>query len=807
MNGDDSHALGTCARRTERVTREYTYPDFMKCKPLNFKGTEGVVELTRWFEKIETVFRISNCSVENQIKISTCTFLGSALTWGTTNFNTANNQRGNGTGQKPTCYECGSQGHFRKDCPKFKNNNHGTQGGNATAPAKVYEVGRAGINPDSNVVTGMFLLNNCYASILFDTGVDRSFVSTAYRSQIAITPTTLDHYYDVKLADGRIIGLNSILRGCTLNFLNHPFNIDLMPVELGSFDAIIGKQDSLNIISCAKMQKYIQKGCHVFLAHITTKEAEDKLEKKRLEDVPIVQNFPEVFPEDFPGLPPTRQVEFKIDLIPDVAPVARAPYRLAPSEMKELSEQLQELSDKGFIRPSSSPWGATVMPFGLTKSPAVFMDLMNRVCKPYLDKFVIVFIDDILIYSKDDKEHEEHLKAILELLKKEELYAKFSKCEFWIPKVQFLSYVIDSQGIYVDHAKIESIKDWVSPKTPTKIHQFLGLAGYYRRFIEGFSKIAKTMTKLTQKGVKFDWGKKQEAAFQLLKATDPMEKLATMYLKEVVARHGIPVLIIYDRDPRFVSNFWRSLQKALGTSLDMSTAYHLKTNGQSEGTIQTLEDMLCACVIDFGKGWVNNLSLVEFPYNNSYHSSIKAAPFEALYGRKCRSPIWWTEVGEAQLLGPELIQETTEKIIQIKQRMQAAHDRQKSYADLKCKLIEFQIRDRVMLKVSPWKGVVRFGKKGKLNPRYVGPFKILDKVGTVSYKLELLQELSRVYNTFHVSNLKKCHSDEPLAFPLDGLHFDDKLHFVEEPIEIVDREVKRLKQSRILLVKVRWNSK
>ncbi|GKD29990.1 putative reverse transcriptase domain-containing protein [Tanacetum coccineum] len=194
--------------------------------------------------------------------------------------------------------------------------------------------------------------------------------------------------------------------------------------------------------------------------------------------------------------------------------------------------------------------------------------------------------------------------------------------------------------------------------------------------------------------------------------------------------------------------------------------------------------MLRACAIDFGKGWVNHLPLVEFSYNNSYHASIKAAPFEALYGRKCRSPVCWTEVGEAQILGPELIQETTEKIIQIKQRMQAARDRQKSYADLKHKPMEFQVGDKVMLKVSPWKGVVHFGKRGKLNPRYVGPFKVLEKVGEVAYKLELPEELSRVHNTFHVSNLKKCHADEPLA-----------------------REVKRLKRSRIPLVKVRWNSK
>ncbi|GKF09783.1 putative reverse transcriptase domain-containing protein, partial [Tanacetum coccineum] len=188
----------------------------------------------------------------------------------------------------------------------------------------------------------------------------------------------------------------------------------------------------------------------------------------------------------------------------------------------------------------------------------------------------------------------------------------------------------------------------------------------------------------------------------------------------------------------------KSLQKALGTSLDMSTAYHPETDGQSEMTIQTLEDMLRACVIDFGKGWVNHFPLVEFSYNNSYHASIKAAPFEALYGRKCRSPVCWVEVGQVQLTGPDLVRETTEKIIQIKQRMQTARDRQKIYADKKRKPMEFQVGDKVMPKVSPWKGVIRFGKQGKLNPRYVGPFKVFEKVGAVAYKLELPQELRRV---------------------------------------------------------------
>ncbi|GJZ88277.1 putative reverse transcriptase domain-containing protein [Tanacetum coccineum] len=383
---------------------------------------------------------------------------------------TANNQRGTRTGQKPTCYECGAQWHFKRECPKLKNNNNrGNPTGNVNALAKVYAVG--------HVANKSFV-----------------FVSTTFSSLIDITPTTLDHYYDVELADGKIIGINTIIRGCTLNLLNHPFNINLMSVELGSFDVIIGmdwlskyhavidyaekivripwgretllihgdgsnqgNKTRLNIISCTKTQKYLLKGHHVFLAHVTTKETEDKSKEKRLEDVPIVRDFPEVFPEDLSGLPPTRQVEFQIDLIPGAAPV---PYRLAPSEMKELSKQLQELSDKGFIRPSSSPWGAPVL--FVKKKDGSF-----RMCIDYweLNKLTIdlrsgyhqlrVRGEDILKMAfrtryghyefqvmpfgltnapAKKKEHEEHLKAILELLKKEELYAKFSKCEFWIPK-------------------------------------------------------------------------------------------------------------------------------------------------------------------------------------------------------------------------------------------------------------------------------------------------------------------------------------------------------------------------------------
>ncbi|GJW89646.1 putative reverse transcriptase domain-containing protein [Tanacetum coccineum] len=268
----------------------------------------------------------------------------------------------------------------------------------------------------------------------------------------------------------------------------------------------------------------------------------------------------------------------------------------------------------------------------------------------------------------------------------------------------------------------------------------------------------------------------KSAHFLPMREIDPIEKLMKLYIKEVVTRHGVPVSIISDHDNKFMSLLWKALHKALGNRLDLSITYLPQTDGQRERTIQTLEDMLRACVLDFRKSWDRHLPLVGFSYNNSYHTSIKAAPFEALFGRKCRSLACWAEVGDAQLTGLEIIHETTEKIVQIKYRIQVSHDRQKSYANIRCKPLEFQVGDKVMLKVSHWKEVVRFGKRGKLNPRYVGPF-------------------------------KKCLSDESLVISLEELHVDDKLRFMKEPVEVMDREIKQLKRSRIPIIKVRWNSK
>ncbi|XP_063942791.1 uncharacterized protein LOC135150428 [Daucus carota subsp. sativus] len=667
------------------------------------------------------------------------------------------------------------------------------------------------------------------------------------------------------------------------------------------------------------------------------------------------------------------------------------------------------------------------MAFGLTNAPA-FMDLMNRVFKKYLDKFVIVFIDDILIYSKTTEEHAEHLKTALEILRKKKLYAKFSKCEFWLEEVQFLGHIVSREGIKVDPAKIEAIMNWERPKTPTEIRRFLGLAGYYRRFVRDFSRIATPLTKLTRKNEKFIWNEKCEESFQDLKKrlvsapvlslpddqgnfviysdasykglgcvlmqhdkviayasrqlkpheqkylthdlelaaivfalkiwrhylygekceiyTDhkslkyiftqkelnmrqrrwlelikdydctinyhprkanvvadalsrkerlnvltvpeelykefqkleievrirepseiavytmtfqpellekikkcqeevmnqdvnklvgeelctqkddqglpktkanhdaiwvivdrlaksahflpinerfSLDKLVHMYLKEIVVHHGVPVSIVSDRDPRFNLRFWKSFQECLGTKLNMSTAYHPQTDGQSERTIQTIEDMLRVCAIDFKGNWDEHLPLVEFAYNNSYHASIGMPPYEALYGRKCRSPVYWDEVGERKILGPELVQQTKEVIEIIQKRLIAAQSRQRNYADQSRRDVEFEDGEAVLLKVSPWKGLSRFGKKGKLSPRYVGPFEILRRIGKVAYELALPPQMEHIHNVFHVSMLKKYNPDSKHVIEYEPIELEADLSYVEKPVEILDRKEKVLR--------------
>ena len=298
----------------------------------------------------------------------------------------------------------------------------------------------------------------------------------------------------------------------------------------------------------------------------------------------------------------------------------------------------------------------------------------------------------------------------------------------------------------------------------------------------------------------------KSAHFLRVRMDYSLEKLARLYVDEIVRLHGIPVSIISDRDPRFTSRFWKKFQEALGTHLNFSTAFHPQTDGQSERLIQVLEDMMRSCAIEFEGSWDRYLSLMEFSYNNSYQSSIQMAPYEALYGRKCRTPLCWTELSEDKITGVDLIQQTKEKVKLIQERLKAASDRQKSYADLKRKDVSYEVGEKVFLKVSPWKKVLRFGKKGKLSPRFIGPYEILERVGPVAYRLALPPALDRIHNVFHVSMLRRYRSDPSHILPTDVIDLEPNLSYEEEPVQILDREIKQLRTKSIPLVKVLWRN-
>ncbi|KAL0536770.1 hypothetical protein IC582_025731 [Cucumis melo] len=1154
-----------------------------------------------------------------------------------------------------TCFKCRQEGHTADRCPLRVTGIAQNQGAGAPHQGRVFATNRTEAEKAGTVVTGTLPVLGHYALVLFDSGSSHSFISSAFVSHARLEVEPLHHVLSVSTPSGECMLSKEKVKACQIEIAGHVIEVTLIVLDMLDFDVILGmdwlavnhasidcsrKEVTFNppsmasfkfkgggskslpqVISAIRASKLLSQGTWGILASVVdTREADVSLSSE-----PVVRDYPDVFPEELPGLPPHREVEFAIELEPGTVPISRAPYRMAPAELKELKVQLQELLDKGFIRPSVSPWGAPVlfvkkkdgsmrlcidyrelnkvtvknryplpriddlfdqlqgatvfskidlrsgyhqlrikdedvpktafrsryghyefivMSFGLTNAPAVFMDLMNRVFREFLDTFVIVFIDDILIYSKTEAEHEEHLRMVLQTLRDNKLYAKFSKCEFWLKQVSFLGHVVSKDGVSVDPAKIEAVTGWTRPSTVSEVRSFLGLAGYYRRFVENFSRIATPLTQLTRKGAHFVWSKACEDSFQTLKqklvtapvltvpdgsgsfviysdaskkglgcvlmqqgkvvayasrqlksheqnypthdlelaavvfalkiwrhylygekiqiftdhkslkyfftqkelnmrqrrwlelvkdydceilyhpgkanvvadalsrkvshsaalitrqaplhrdleraeiavsvgavtmqlaqltvqptlrqkivdaqSNDPYlvekrglaeagqtaefslssdggllferrlcvpsdsavktellaeahsspfsmhpgstkmyqdlkrvywwrnmkrevaefvskclvcqqvkaprqkpagllqplsipewkwenvsmdfitglprtlrgftviwvvvdrltksahfvpgkstytaSKWAQLYMSEIVRLHGVPVSIVSDRDARFTSKFWKGLQTAMGTRLDFSTAFHPQTDGQTERLNQVLEDMLRACALEFPGSWDSHLHLMEFAYNNSYQATIGMAPFEALYGKCCRSPVCWDEVGEQRLMGPELVQSTNEAIQKIRSRMHTAQSRQKSYADVRRKDLEFEIGDKVFLKVAPMRGVVRFERRGKLSPRFVGPFEILERIGPVAYRLAMPPSLSTVHDVFHVSMLRKYVPDPSHVVDYEPLEIDENLSYVEQPVEVLAREVKTLRNRQIPLVKVLWRN-
>ncbi|GJW24066.1 putative reverse transcriptase domain-containing protein [Tanacetum coccineum] len=772
-----------------------------------------------------------------------------------------------------TCYECGSTDHIKSACPR----------------GKALLLGVEEARQDPNIMTGMFSLNNHYATTLFDSGADYSFVSTTFISLLDIEPSDLGFSHEIEIASGQLVEIDKVIRGCKLEIEGHMFDINLITFGSGSFDRIIG----MDWLSNHKAEII----CH------------EKVVRIPLLDGKVLRVLGE-------------EPEEKMRQLMTIS-IAKSPYRLAPSELEELSRQLKELQDKDLrfgyhelrvhedeipktaFRTRYGHFEFTVMPFGLTNEPVTredhedhlelvlellkkerlihvdpskieavknwkaprtpseksktfdwgedqenaFQTLKDKLCNaPILalpdgpEDFVVYFdtsglglgcvlmqINKVIAYAsrqlkiheKNYTAHDLELGAVVFALKiwrhylygiKSVIYTDhkslqhiFSQKELNMQQRHWIELFSDYDCEIRYHPSKENVvddalsrKERVKPKRVRAMNMTLQSSIKYRKLAaqkeasDESAGLDRPSGWLQQpeipewkwEGIAMDFVNKlprtssghdtiwviverltKSAHFLPMREDYKIDRLARLYLNEIVARHGVPISIISDRDSQFTSRFWQLMQ----------------------------EDV--------------HFSLVEFSYNNSYHSSVRCALFEALYGRKCHSPIIWAEVGEGQLIGPELVQETAEKISQIKDRLKAARDRQRSYADKRKKPLEFSVGDYVLLKVSPWKGVVRFGKKGKLASRFVGPFEIIEKVGPVAYRIDLPEELDGVHDTFHVSNLKKCLADPTLQVPLDEIQVDARLNFVKEHVEILEREFKKLMRSRIVIVKIRWYSK
>jgi ribonuclease HI len=451
-----------------------------------------------------------------------------------------------------------------------------------------------------------------------------------------------------------------------------------------------------------------------------------------------------------------------------------------------------------------------VVPFGLSNAPAVFMCLMNGVFRNYLDKFVIVFLDDILVYSKTEEEHEQHLRMVLQVLREHQLYEKLSKCSFYQKQIHYLGHIISEEGIVVDPEKVQAIQEWPTPRNVTEVRSFMGLAGYYRRFIAGFSRIAHAITSLQRKGKKFQWVEQCESSFQqlkqlltsapILRIVDPSKNyvVCTDACKEglggVLSQEGFVVCYesrklkeheknyaTHDLELAAVVHALRKWRHYL-----MGKKFELRTDHN-----RVIEDMLRMYVMDKPSRWEDYLHLVEFAYNNGYHASLKMNPFEALYGRKCNTPVSWDNPADRVVVGPELLKEMEDQMIKIKQNLKTAQDKQKSYADSNRNHREFKVGDHVFLKVKANRSSLKLGSCAKLAARFCGPFEILERIGPVAYMLALPASMT-IHNVFHVSLLKKYVPDANHVIDWTVIQVEPEGVLQVHPVCILDRKNKKL---------------
>ncbi|GJW08716.1 putative reverse transcriptase domain-containing protein [Tanacetum coccineum] len=716
--------LGMSLRTT--TIRVVPIRSFLACNPKEYDGKGGAVVYTRWIEKMESVQDMSGCGDNQKVKYTAGSFVGKALTWWNSQIRTLGREVAVGMswdnfkvlmreefcpsnemqkletelwnhtmvgvghvaytnrfhelalgsssfseprkieGLRVRVWPCstylrdgGGNGAINHSKGTKARGNHqnqvvvvnrgqGHRNNGNQARGRAFMLGAEEARQDPNIVTGTFTLNNHYATTLFDSGADYSFVSTTFIPLLGIEPSDLGFSYEIEIASGQLVEIDKVIKGCKLEIEGHVFDINLIPFGSGSFDVIIG----MDWLSNHKAEII----CH------------EKVVRIPLPDSKVLRVIGERPDEKVRHLRSAKTKEQKkeeiVMLVLGAISIVKSPYRLAPSEMEELSGQLKELQDKGFIRPSSSPWGAPVL-FVKKKDGSFRMS--------YLEKFVIVFIDDILVYSKTREEHEVHLGSI--------------------------RHVINGDGIHVDPSKIEGVKNWKAPRTLSEVRSFLGLAGYYRRFIENFSKIAKPLTVLTQKSKTFDWGEEQENAFQTLKGKlcdAPILALPDRLYDFVVycdtSGLGLGCVLMqkgkvieYASRDRY---WWPRMKKDIAVYVSRCLTC-LKVKAEHQGLSGLLQQHE---IPEWKWEGITMDFVMKLPWTGGGHDPIW-----------CRSSIMWAKVGEGQLIGLELVQETTKNISQIKDRLKAVRDRQKSYADKRRKPLEFSVGDYVLLKVSPWK--------------------------------------------------------------------------------------------------------